>query len=34
MITHCLPLFRVAEAFALRSAALSEAIHVLVDCEG
>jgi threonine dehydrogenase-like Zn-dependent dehydrogenase len=33
MITHCVPLSRVAEAFALRSAALSEAIHVLVDCE-
>jgi len=33
MVTHCLPLLQVAEAFALRSDPLNDAIHVLVDCE-
>ena len=33
MITHLIPLSRIAEAFALRDDQTNDAIHVLVDCE-
>ena len=34
IVTHKVPLSRLDEAFALRDNARSDAIHVLVDCEG
>lgn len=33
IVTHKIPLSRIAEAFALRDDCRSDAIHVLVDCE-
>ncbi len=33
IVTRKIPLTRIQEAFALRDNPLSEAIHVLVDCE-
>ncbi|MGH9354108.1 MAG: zinc-dependent alcohol dehydrogenase [Terriglobia bacterium] len=33
MVTHCIPLSRIQDAFALRDDPESSAIHVLVDCE-
>jgi threonine dehydrogenase-like Zn-dependent dehydrogenase len=33
IVTHTVPLSRVTEAFSIRDAQLTDAIHVLVDCE-